>query len=244
MVKKRLDSLLVEKQLTDSREEAKRLILAGKTFVNGVAVFKAGFLIKEESNIELKDRRQRYVSRGGVKLAGALKEFNLTIKGLTALDVGASTGGFTDCLLQNGIKKVYAVDVGYGQLAWKIRNDPRVITIERKNARYLLISDTGETVDLAVIDLSFISIKLVLHPIISVLKKGGHIIALIKPQFEVGKGEVGKGGIVKDKKKHIKVLNDIRQFAKDTGLTVLGQTQSPIAGAKGNIEYFFHFALN
>lgn len=244
MGKKRLDSLLVERQLTNSREEAKRFILAGKAFVNGVAVSKAGSLINEESNIELKNKGLPFVSRGGLKLAGALKDFNLTVKGLTALDVGASTGGFTDCLLQNGVKKVFAVDVGYGQLAWKIRKDPKVITIEKKNARYLTVSDLGETIDLAVVDLSFISVKLVLPAIISVLKREGRIIALIKPQFEVGKGEVGKGGIVRDTKKHIKVLNDISRFAKDAGLNVLGDTQSPVAGAKGNIEYFLHFILN
>ena len=244
MGKKRLDSLLVERQLTNSREEAKRFILAGKAFVNGVAVSKAGSLINEESNIELKNKGLPFVSRGGLKLAGALKDFNLTVKGLTALDVGASTGGFTDCLLQNGVKKVFAVDVGYGQLAWKIRKDPRVITIEKQNARYLTVSDLGETIDLAVVDLSFISVKLVLPAIISVLKREGRIIALIKPQFEVGKGEVGKGGIVRDTKKHIKVLNDISRFAKDAGLNVLGDTQSPVAGAKGNIEYFLHFILN
>lgn len=244
MARKRLDSLLVEKKLIDSREKAKSLILAGKIFVNGVPVSKVGSLINEASNIELKIKEKPFVSRGGLKLAGALKEFNLNVKGLTALDVGASTGGFTDCLLQNGIKKVYAVDVGYGQLAWKIRTDHRVITIEKKNARYLSVSDIGEKVDLAVIDLAFISVKLVLHAVISVLKKGGHIIALIKPQFEVGKGEVGKGGIVKDTKKHMKVLNDISRFAKDAKLSVLGRTRSPINGARGNVEYFLHFTLN
>ncbi len=244
MVKKRLDYLLVEKQLTKSREEAKRLILAGKTLVNGVAHSKAGSFIDEESDIKLKDKEHPFVSRGGLKLAGALKEFNVKVRGLTALDAGASTGGFADCLLQNGVKKVFAVDVGYGQLAWKIRNDPRVITIEKKNVRYLKLSDLGETVDLAVVDLSFISVKRVLPAIISVLKRGGRIISLIKPQFEVGKGEVGKGGIVRDTKKHIRVLNDISLFAKDAGLGVLGHVQSPIAGAKGNIEYFFLFALN
>ena len=244
MGKKRLDSLLVEKRLTNSKEEAKRLILAGKTLVNGAVVTKAGSLINEEADIELKNRERPFVSRGGLKLAGALKEFKFTVKGLTALDVGVSTGGFTDCLLQKGVKKVYAVDVGYGQLVWKIRTDHRVIAIEKKNARYLTISDIGETVDLAVVDISFISIKLVLPAIISVLKREGHIIALIKPQFEVGKGEVGKGGIVRDLKKHIKVLNDISHFAKDVGLREIGHTQSPVAGAKGNIEYFFHFVLN
>jgi len=244
MGKKRLDSLLVEKRLTNSKEEAKRLILAGKTLVNGAVVSKAGSLINEKADIELKDRERPFVSRGGLKLAGALKEFDFTVKGLTALDVGASTGGFTDCLLQNGVKKVYAVDVGYGQLAWEIRTDHRVITIEKKNARYLTVSDIGETVDLAVVDLSFISIKLVLPAIISVLKREGHIIALIKPQFEVGKGEVGKGGIVRDPKKRIKVLNDISRFAEDEGLREIGHAQSPVAGAKGNIEYFFHFVLN
>ncbi len=243
MVRKRLDTLLVEKGLIDSREKAKRLILAGKALVNGTVISKVGSLVNEESSIELKNEEHPFVSRGGLKLAGALKEFNFTVKGLTALDAGASTGGFTDCLLQNGIKKVYAVDVGYGQLAWKIRTDSRVITIEKKNMRYLKVSDLGEKVDLAVMDLSFISVKLVLSAVISVLNKGGHIIALIKPQFEVGKEEVGKGGIVKDTKKHDEVLKIIRGFAEKAGLRVLGQTQSPITGAKGNVEYFLHFTL-
>lgn len=245
MARKRLDSFLVEKQLIDSREKAKRLILAGKVYVNGAQLSKAGSLVSEESIIELKNLGIPFVSRGGLKLAGALKKFKFSVKNLIALDVGASTGGFTDCLLKNGIKKVYAVDVGYGQLAWKIRTDPRVIVIERKNARYLTASDIGEKVDLAVIDLSFISVKLVLRRIMSILNKNGHIIALIKPQFEVGKGEVGKGGIVRDREKHFKVLDDINRFSvKEVGLKTLGLTRSPIFGAKGNIEYFLHFVLN
>lgn len=244
MARKRLDSLLVEKKLIDSRDKAKKLILAGKIFVNGVRISKAGSLVSEESNIELKNKGIDFVSRGGLKLAGALKEFNISVKGLIALDAGASTGGFTDCLLQNEIKKVYAVDVGYGQLAWKLRTNPRVVPIEKKNVRYLTVSDLGEKVDLAVVDLSFISLRLVLQPIISVLKKRGYILALVKPQFEVGKGEVGKGGIVKDIKKHIKVLNEIYRFANNLGLQVFGPVRSPITGTKGNIEYFFHFVVN
>lgn len=244
MFKKRLDFYLTERQLTDSRQKAKRLILEGKVFVNGVKVCKPAFLVNKETGIELKNTGQTFVGRGGLKLAGALKKFNLSVKGLTALDIGASTGGFTDCLLQNGIKKVYAVDVGKEQLARKIRTDPRVVAIDKKNARYFKVSDTGEKVDLAVIDLSFISIKLVLCAIISVVNKGGHIIALIKPQFDIGKGGVGKGGIVKDMKKHIKVLKEITRFATDAGLFVLGITRSTITGSKGNIEYFFHFALS
>lgn len=244
MRRKRLDSFLVEKQLADSRNKSKRLILTGKVFVDGVKVSKASSLINEESHIILKDKEQTFVGRGGLKLAGALKKFRVSVKGQTALDVGASTGGFTDCLLQNGIKKVFAVDVGHNQLVWKIRTDPRVIAIDKKNARYLTESDLGEKVDLAVMDLSFISIKLVLPAIISLLNERGHILALIKPQFDVGKGFVGKGGIVRDTKKHIRVLDDICKFAKDSGLNVLGFTRSPIPGAKGNIEYFIYFSFN
>jgi 23S rRNA (cytidine1920-2'-O)/16S rRNA (cytidine1409-2'-O)-methyltransferase len=244
MHRKRLDSFLVEKKLTLSRNKSKRLILAGKVLVNGIKASKASSLIKEGSQITLEDKGQTFVGRGGIKLAGALKKFKVSVKGLTALDVGASTGGFTDCLLQNGIKKVFAVDVGYNQLLGKIRTDPRVIALEKKNARYLIESDLGEKVDLAVMDLSFISIKLVLPAIKSLLNEGGHILALIKPQFNVGKGFVGKGGIVRDTKKHIRVLDDICWFAKDSGLNVLGFTRSPITGAKGNIEYFCYFSFN
>lgn len=232
MFEKRLDFYLAERQLIDSRQKAKSLILEGKVFVNGVKVCKPAFLINKETGIELKNAGQTFVGRGGLKLAGVLEKFNLPVKGLTALDIGASTGGFTDCLLQNGVKKVYAVDVGKEQLARKMRTDSRVVAIDKKNARYLKVSDTGEKVDLAVIDVSFISIKLVLCAIVSVVNKGGHIVALVKPQFDIGRGGVGKGGIVEDMKKPIKVLKEITRFATDAGLCIFGITRSPITGSK------------
>ena len=240
MRKKRLDNLLVERGIIQSRERAKGLILSGDVKVNGNPVNKAGTLIDEDAEIELTGKDIPYVSRGGLKLEKAIKEFGINVKDKVAIDVGASTGGFTDCLLQYGIKKVYAVDVGYGQLAWKLRKDPRVIVIERKNIRYLNPDDIGEPVDIATIDVSFISLKLVLPVVKNLLKEKGEIIALIKPQFEVGKGEVGKGGIVKEKEKHEKVISEIKSFAIDLGFKVLNVTESPIQGQKGNVEFLIH----
>ncbi len=239
MPKRRLDNLLLERGIVQSRERAKGLILSGDVRVNGNPVNKAGTLIDENAEIEI-TKDIPYVSRGGLKLEKAIKEFNINVKDKAAIDVGASTGGFTDCLIQYGAKKVYAVDVGYGQLAWKLRNDPRVVVIERKNIRYIKSSDIGEPVDIATIDVSFISLKLVLPVVKNLLKENGEIIALIKPQFEVGKGEVGKGGIVKDEEKHKKVISDIKSFATDLGLKVLGVTESPIAGQKGNVEFLIY----
>ena len=239
MRKKRLDSLLVERGIIQSRERAKGLILSGDVRVNGNPVNKAGTLIDENAEIEI-TKDIPYVSRGGLKLEKAIKEFNINVKDKVAIDVGASTGGFTDCLIQYGAKKVYAVDVGYGQLAWKLRNDPRVVIIERKNVRYIKPSDIGEPVDIATIDVSFISLKLVLPVVKNLLKENGEIIALIKPQFEVGKGEVGKGGIVKDEEKHKKVISEIKSFAIDSGFKVLNVTESPIAGQKGNVEFLIY----
>lgn len=240
MQKKRLDSLLVERGIIQSRERAKGLILSGDVRVNGNPVNKAGTLIEETAEIELTGKDIPYVSRGGLKLEKAIKEFNINVKDKTVIDVGASTGGFTDCLLQYGAKRVYAVDVGYGQLAWKLRKDPRVVVIERKNIRYIKPSDIGKQVDIATIDVSFISLKLVLPSVKNLLKDNGKIIALIKPQFEVGKGEVGKGGVVREKEKHEKVVSEIKSFAIDLGLKVLNVTESPIAGQKGNVEFLIH----
>ncbi|OGW03760.1 MAG: RNA methyltransferase [Nitrospinae bacterium RIFCSPLOWO2_01_FULL_39_10] len=239
MPKRRLDNLLLERGIVQSRERAKGLILSGDVRVNGNPVNKAGTLIDENAEIEI-TKDIPYVSRGGLKLEKAIKEFNINVKDKVAIDVGASTGGFTDCLIQYGAKKVYAVDVGYGQLAWKLRNDPRVVIIERKNVRYIKPSDIGEPVDIATIDVSFISLKLVLPVVKNLLKENGEIIALIKPQFEVGKGEVGKGGIVKDEEKHKKVISEIKSFAIDSGFKVLNVTESPIAGQKGNVEFLIY----
>ena len=239
MPKRRLDNLLLERGIVQSRERAKGLILSGDVRVNGNPVNKAGTLIDENAEIEI-TKDIPYVSRGGLKLEKAIKEFNINVKDKVAIDVGASTGGFTDCLIQYGAKKVYAVDVGYGQLAWKLRNDPRVVIIERKNVRYIKPSDIGEPVDIATIDVSFISLKLVLPVVKNLLKENGEIIALIKPQFEVGRGEVGKGGIVKDEEKHKKVISEIKSFAIDSGFKVLNVTESPIAGQKGNVEFLIY----
>src|SRR3990167_8964826 len=239
MPKRRLDNLLLERGIVQSRERAKGLILSGDVRVNGNPVNKAGTLIDENAEIEI-TKDIPYVSRGGLKLEKAIKEFNINVKDKVAIDVGASTGGFTDCLIQYGIKKVYAVDVGYGQLAWKLRNDPRVVIIERKNVRYIKPSDIGEPVDIATIDVSFISLKLVLPVVKKLLKENGEIIALIKPQFEVGKSEVGKGGIVREKEKHEKVISEIKSFATDLGIKVLNITKSPITGQKGNVEFLIY----
>jgi 23S rRNA (cytidine1920-2'-O)/16S rRNA (cytidine1409-2'-O)-methyltransferase len=240
MRKKRLDSLLIERGMIQSRERAKALILSGDVKVNGSPVNKAGTLIDEDAEIELTAKDIPFVSRGGLKLEKAINEFGIDVKDKVAVDVGASTGGFTDCLLQYGAKKVYAVDVGYGQLAWKLRKDTRVVVIERKNIRYIKPSDIGEPADIAAIDVSFISLKLVLPVVKNLLKDNGEIIALIKPQFEVGKGEVGKGGIVREKEKHEKVISEIKSFAIDLGLKVLNVTESPITGQKGNVEFLIY----
>lgn len=240
MPKRRLDNLLIERGIVQSRERAKGLILSGDVRVNGNPVNKAGTLVDEDADIELTGKDIPYVSRGGLKLEKAIKEFGVNIKDKVAVDVGASTGGFTDCLLHHGTKKVYAVDVGYGQLAWKLRKDPRVVVIERKNIRHIKPSDIGEPLNIATIDVSFISLKLVLPVVKNLLKENGEIIALIKPQFEVGKGEVGKGGIVREKEKHEKVISEIKSFAIDLGLKVLNVTESPIAGQKGNVEFLIY----
>src|SRR3989338_3189157 len=256
MPKRRLDNLLLERGIVQSRERAKGLILSGDVRVNGNPVNKVGTLIDENAEIEI-TKDIPYVSRGGLKLEKAIKEFNINVKDKAAIDVGASTGGFTDCLIQYGAKKVYAVDVGYGQLAWKLRNDPRVVIIERKNIRYIKPSDIrpplsplllkegkgevfAELADIATIDVSFISLKLVLPVVKNLLKENGEIIALIKPQFEVGKSEVEKGGIVRDKEKHERVILEIKFFANDLGFKFLGLTESPIQGQKCNVEFLIY----
>ncbi|MBW2129677.1 MAG: TlyA family RNA methyltransferase, partial [Deltaproteobacteria bacterium] len=229
----RLDLLLVERGLAESREKAKRMIMAGLVEVDGLRVDKPGHTTQLSSSLVLKEPHPPYVSRGGLKLEAALKAFSVDVQGKVLLDVGASTGGFTDCLLQHGAKRVIALDVGYGQLHWKLRQDPRVRVLERSNARYLRPEDLGERVEGAVIDVSFISLKLVVPPVSACLGENSFIIALIKPQFEVGKGKVGKGGVVRDPELHRQVLADLSSFFTEAGWSVGEPIPSPILGPKG-----------
>jgi 23S rRNA (cytidine1920-2'-O)/16S rRNA (cytidine1409-2'-O)-methyltransferase len=234
----RLDLIMVARGLIPSRERARALIMSGSVVVDGKVVDKPGAATRPESRIEIKGEQLPYVSRGGLKLAGALKAFALEVSGWICLDVGASTGGFTDCLLQRGVARVYAVDVGYGQLAWSLRQDPRVVVIERTNIRHMPSERILEAVDLVVIDASFISLKIVVPAVIRFLRPGGHLLPLIKPQFEVGKGQVGKGGIVRDAQQHSRVIDDLAHFFHDLGLECSEAVASPIEGPKGNKEFF------
>lgn len=234
--KERIDKLLFNKGFAQSREKAKALIMAGQIIVNDNRVDKAGTLVPVDANIRIRGEHMPFVSRGGLKLEHAVQHFNINVEDKVAIDVGASTGGFTDCLLQRNIKKVYSIDVGYGQMDLKVKNDPRVTSIERTNIREMPPEKLPEKSDLAVIDVSFISLSKVLPHILPLLKKEAEIVALIKPQFEVGKGEVGKGGIVRDPAKVDQVINDIICFIKELGLTTAGTVESPILGAKGNKE--------
>jgi 23S rRNA (cytidine1920-2'-O)/16S rRNA (cytidine1409-2'-O)-methyltransferase len=241
MVKKeRLDKLMVEKSIASTREKARALIMAGKVAVEGKVIDKPGTKIDLETSILLRGETPPFVSRGGEKLEGALKAFGINPKGLVVMDVGASTGGFTDCVLQKGARKVYAVDVGYGQLAWKLQKDPRVVNLERRNVRYLQREEVEEEIDLVLIDTSFISIEKFIPHLLGFLKTGGAIVSLIKPQFEVGKGEVGKGGVVRDAALHQKVIDRISNFCRGVGLEVLGVTESSLVGPKGNQEFFIY----
>jgi len=237
MEKVRLDSALVKKGLTVSREKAKAIIMAGQVFVDGRKIDKAGTSIKINSKIEIIGNTLPYVSRGGLKLAKALEVFSINLNGKVMADIGASTGGFTDCALQNGAAKVYAIDVGYGQLDWKLRSDPRVINMERTNARYLTERDLVEKVDLVTIDVAFISLSKILPAVKNIIKEDGEIIALIKPQFEAGKEKVGKKGVVRDPEVHIEVIIKVLEVSKCLGFSVKGLTSSPIKGPEGNIEY-------
>lgn len=238
--KERLDKLLVAKGIVQSREKARALIMAGKVAVEGEKVDKPGAQINVEAHLQLRGKDSPYVSRGGEKLEGVLGTFEIDPRGMVVMDVGASTGGFTDCVLQKGAQKVYAIDVGYGQLAWKLQRDPRVINLERRNIRYLKREEVQEETDLILIDTSFISIEKFLPSLIGFLKEGGTILGLIKPQFEVGKGEVGKGGVVRDGTLHQKVMDRILKFSRGLGLKVLGLTESPLLGPKGNKEFFIY----
>jgi 23S rRNA (cytidine1920-2'-O)/16S rRNA (cytidine1409-2'-O)-methyltransferase len=240
MRKERLDKLLVEKGIVQSRERARALIMAGKVATEGKIIDKPGVQVKVEANLKLRGNGSPYVSRGGEKLEGALATFGIDPKGMVVMDVGASTGGFTDCVLQKGAQKVYAVDVGYGQLAWKLQKDPRVVNLERRNIRYLQKEEVQNETDLILIDTSFISIEKFLPFLMKFLKEGGSILSLIKPQFEVGKGEVGKGGVVRDAALHQKVIDRISTFSRELGLRVLGVTESLLLGPKGNKEFFIY----
>ena len=231
---------MVQRQLAGSRERARALIMAGRVLVDDRPVDKAGTQVDPAASIRLKGEDIPYVSRGGLKLARALEAFQLPVAGRVALDVGASTGGFTDCLLQHGARKVFAIDVGYGQLAWQLREDQRVVNLERTNIRRLTAERLDETPDLAVIDASFISLAKVLPATLALLSPGSDIIALIKPQFEVGKGQVGKGGVVRDPEQHTRVIENIKQTAAQAGCRVLSLCESPILGPKGNREFLIH----
>ncbi len=236
-MKIRLDTLLVARGLAPTRQNAQALIGAGEVFVNQIRADKAGSMFPSDANIEVRDRC-RYVSRGGLKLEAGLEKFAVDPAGLTCVDIGASTGGFTDCLLQHGAAKVYAVDVGYGQLAWALRQDPRVVVMERTNARALTADDFSGPIDLAVIDAAFISLKLLIPPLLGLFRAQAAILALIKPQFEVGKGKVGKGGVVRDPVLHEEVVREILSFCAALGLASQGEViPSPILGPKGNREF-------
>ena len=235
--KTRLDVLLTERGLLDSRQKAQATIMSGIVFVNGQRVDKVGTAVSNDALIEIRGTTLPYVSRGGLKLEKAMQTFPLTLTGKICADIGASTGGFTDCMLQNGAKKVYAVDVGYGQLDWKLRNDARVVCMERTNARYLTHEEIPEELDFASVDVSFISLKLIFPALYGLLREGGEIACLIKPQFEAGREKVGKKGVVRDPAVHLEVLEHFLIHAKENHFTVLGITYSPIRGPEGNIEY-------
>lgn len=244
MDKERLDILLVRRGLFESRERAKSSIMAGLVYVNGERADKPGSSYSEDVEIEIKENPNPYVSRGGLKLEKAINFFNIELKGKQAIDVGASTGGFTDCMLKNGVSKVAAIDVGYGQLAWILRNDERVINLERMNIRYVKPEDIGFAADFISIDVSFISLKKVLPAVKDLLKNNtGEVLCLIKPQFEAGRDKVGKHGVVRDSQVHRQVVEDVISFAVDLGFKLKGLTFSPIKGPEGNIEYLCYLSL-
>ena len=236
----RLDRLLVMRGLADSREKGQALILAGQVLVNGQKVDKAGEQVSEDSDIRILGEQMPYASRGGLKLEAALKEFRINVDGLTALDIGASTGGFTDCLLQHGAAKAYAVDVGYGQMAWKLRQDPRVVVIERVNVRDMAQELIPDKVDIVVIDVSFISLEKVIPSVVRFLKPFAALVALIKPQFEAGREQVGKGGIVRDETAREGAKQRIAAFVAEQGFNVKGAIPSPITGQDGNVEFLLY----
>ena len=239
-MKERLDVLLVKRNLAESRDKAKAIIMAGSVFVDGEREDKAGSSFPVDVRIEVKGHALPYVSRGGLKLEKALANFDVTVEGKVCTDVGSSTGGFTDCMLQNGAVKVFAIDVGRGQLDWKLRQDERVVCMEKTNIRYVTPEDIGEPVDFSSIDVSFISLTKVLGPIRGYLRSEGEIVALIKPQFEAGREKVGKKGVVREKSTHHEVIEKVAQYANSIGFEVLNIDFSPIKGPEGNIEYLIH----
>ncbi len=243
MAKKRLDVAMTEQGLAESRQKAQAIIMSGQVFVDGQRVDKAGAPVQEGAKIEIHGKTLQYVSRGGLKLEKALDAFGISVEGKIAIDSGASTGGFTDCMLQRGAVKVYDVDVGYGQLDWKIRNDPRVVCMERTNVRYLTPAEIPDSLDFASIDVSFISLKLVLPAIRGLMKPDGEMVCLIKPQFEAGREKVGKKGVVRDPAVHLEVLEQFLKNAAEADFSVKGITFSPIKGPEGNIEYLGHLTV-
>mgnify|MGYP000775149071 CR=1 FL=1 len=240
MKKERLDVLLVKKGLASSREKAKAIIMSGIVFVDGQREDKAGSTFDEKQEIIVKGKTLKYVSRGGLKLEKAMKNFDIVLKDKVCMDVGASTGGFTDCMLQNGAVKVYSVDVGHGQLDWKLRNDERVVCMERTNMRYMTEDDIDEKASFVSIDVSFISLTKILPAVYRILNTGGEVVALIKPQFEAGREKVGKKGVVREKSTHIEVIHKVIDYAMSIGFEVLNLEFSPIKGPEGNIEYLVH----
>ena len=238
--KARLDTGIFKRGMAESREKAKALIMAGLVYVNGQKELKGGTSIKEDDVIEVRGNNNPFVSRGGLKLQKAAEKFNIALDGAVCMDVGASTGGFTDCMLQNGAQRVYAVDVGYGQLAWNLRTDERVVNMERTNFRYVTHEQIPEDIDFASVDVSFISLKKILPVMRDLLSENGQAVCLIKPQFEAGRENIGKKGVVRDPAVHSQVVSDIRAFAVENGFSVLNLDFSPIKGPEGNIEYLMH----
>ncbi len=238
--KKRLDVALLELGLTESREKARALIMAGQVYVNGRKSLKAGDNIKPDDKIEIRGEKMPFVSRGGYKLDKAMKSFGLKLDGKICMDVGASTGGFTDCMLMNGAVKVYSIDVGYGQLAWKLRSDERVINLERTNFRYVTHEQVPDEIDFSSVDVSFISLKLILPVLFSLLKADGEAVCLVKPQFEAGREKIGKKGVVRDKAVHLEVIDNCIGYALENGFKIKGLDFSPVKGPEGNIEYLLY----
>ena len=239
-MKERLDVLMVQRSLAESREKAKALIMSGIVYVNGQKEDKAGTSFDDTAQIEVRGSTLKYVSRGGLKLEKAMSHFGVELEGKVCMDVGASTGGFTDCMLQNGAVKVYSVDVGHGQLAWKLRNDDRVVCMEKTNIRYVTPEDIGDRIRFASIDVSFISLTKVLGPVKALLTEDGQFVCLIKPQFEAGREKVGKKGVVREKSVHLEVIRMVIQYALSIGFEVLNLEYSPIKGPEGNIEYLLY----
>ena len=236
----RLDASLFARGLCDSREKAKALVMAGSVYLNGMKELKPGTPVKESDSLEVRDSALKYVSRGGLKLEKALEVFGIKLENTVCMDVGASTGGFTDCMLQNGAARVYSVDVGYGQLSWRLRNDSRVVNLERTNFRYITPEQIPEKIDFAGADVSFISLKLILPALMPLLADKAAAVCLIKPQFEAGRELVGKNGVVRDREVHIKVIDDVLGYARQTGFYINGLDYSPVKGPQGNIEYLMY----